>query len=373
MTPPTLGSAAPGHGPRVVAIGGGHGQAATLRAARHYAGTLTAVVSVADDGGSSGRLRRDLGMVPPGDLRTCLVALAGEGSLLAAAFEHRFPEALVPPVADGGAGAGSAGASGGAGGGGASGGGGGGAGAGGGGAGAGGGGGGAGGAAAGARGPGAEAAGCLLASRDPANRRGHALGNLVLAGLLAVTGDVQVAVDEAAALLQAAGRVVPVSYEPVVLAAESAGGAVEGQTAVMHTARIRRMTLRPADPPAAPAAVAAIAAADQVILGPGSLYTSVLAAAMVPGVAAALRATGARRVYVCNLRPQAAETEGYDVSDHVAALAAHGIPVDVVLCDTTGIELGSPGVPVVQRPLAKASGLAHDPAQLAKALADLVG
>ncbi len=357
MTPPTLGSAAPGHGPRVVAIGGGHGQAATLRAARHYAGTLTAVVSVADDGGSSGRLRRDLGMVPPGDLRTCLVALAGEGSLLAAAFEHRFPEALVPPVADGGAVAGGAGAGGGGGGGG---------------AGAGGGG-GAGGAAAGARGPGAEAAGGLLASRDPANRRGHALGNLVLAGLLAVTGDVQVAVDEAAALLQAAGRVVPVSYEPVVLAAESAGGAVEGQTAVMHTARIRRMTLRPADPPAAPAAVAAIAAADQVILGPGSLYTSVLAAAMVPGVAAALRATGARRVYVCNLRPQAAETEGYDVSDHVAALAAHGIPVDVVLCDTTGIELGSPGVPVVQRPLAKASGLAHDPAQLAKALADLVG
>ncbi len=353
MTPPTLGSAAPGHGPRVVAIGGGHGQAATLRAARHYAGTLTAVVSVADDGGSSGRLRRDLGMVPPGDLRTCLVALAGEGSLLAAAFEHRFPEALVPPVAAGGAVAGGAGAGGGGGGGGGA--------------------GGAGGAAAGARGPGAEAAGGLLASRDPANRRGHALGNLVLAGLLAVTGDVQVAVDEAAALLQAAGRVVPVSYEPVVLAAESAGGAVEGQTAVMHTARIRRMTLRPADPPAAPAAVAAIAAADQVILGPGSLYTSVLAAAMVPGVAAALRATGARRVYVCNLRPQAAETEGYDVSDHVAALAAHGIPVDVVLCDTTGIELGSPGVPVVQRPLAKASGLAHDPAQLAKALADLVG
>ena len=325
-----LGSAAPAHGPRVVAIGGGHGQAATLRAARHYAGTLTAVVSVADDGGSSGRLRRDLGMVPPGDLRTCLVALAGEGSLLAAAFEHRFPEALVPPVADTGT-------------------------------------------AAGARGPGAEAAGGQLASRDPANRRGHALGNLVLAGLLAVTGDVQAAVDEAAALLQAAGRVVPVSYEPVVLAAESAGGAVEGQTAVMRTARIRRMTLRPADPPAAPAAVAAIAAADQVILGPGSLYTSVLAAAMVPGVAAALRATSARRVYVCNLRPQAAETEGYDVSDHVAALAAHGIPVDVVLCDTAGIGLGSPGVPVVQRPLAKASGLAHDPAQLAKALADLVG
>ncbi len=301
----------------MVAVGGGHGQAATLRAARHYAGSLTAVVSLADDGGSSGRLRRELGIVPPGDLRTCLVALAEEGSVLARAFEHRFPDgAVLAPEPHGG----------------------------------------------GPAGPGA-----------PDSQRGHALGNLVLAGLLAVTGDVQAALDEAAALLQAAGRVVPASAEAVVLGAEAACGAVEGQTAVMRTARIRRLTLRPADPPASPAAVAAIAGADQVVLGPGSLYTSVLAAATVPGVAAALRRTRARRVYVCNLRPQVAETEGYDVADHVAALAAHGVPVDVVLCDTSGIALGSPTVPVVDRPLAKANGLAHDAGQLAKALADLVG
>ena len=208
---------------------------------------------------------------------------------------------------------------------------------------------------------------------DAQTQRGHALGNLVLAALLAVGGDLQRALDEAGALLQAAGRVVPASTEAVVLGADAPGGPVEGQTAVMRTARIRRLTLRPADPPASPVAVAAIAEADQVVLGPGSLYTSVLAAATVPGVAAALRATAARRVYVCNLRPQAAETEGYDVADHVAALAAHGIPVDVVLCDTSGIALGSPGVPVVDRPLAKANGLAHDDGQLAKALADLVG
>lgn len=297
---------------RVVAVGGGHGQAATLRAARTYAGELTAVVTVADDGGSSGRLRRDFGIVPPGDIRTCLGALADPGSLLARAFDYRFP--AEGPRADGG-----------------------------------------------------------TPAPGPGDCRGHALGNLVLAGLMEVTGDVQVAVDEVARLLGAVGRVVPATYTPVVLAAETAGGPVEGQTAVMGSVAIRRVSLLPPDPEASPAAVAAIAAADQVLLGPGSLYTSVLAAAAVPGVAAALRETGARRVYVANLRQQEAETEGYDVGDHVAALQAHGVPVDVVLCDTAGIALGSPGVPVVDRPLARPNGLAHDADRLAQALSDLLG
>lgn len=207
----------------------------------------------------------------------------------------------------------------------------------------------------------------------PGDVRGHALGNLVLAGLMDVTGDVQAAVDEAARLLGATGRVVPATYERVVLAAETAGGAIEGQTAVMRSPSIRRVSLVPPAPAAAPAAVAAIAGADQVVLGPGSLYTSVLAAAAVPGVATALRCTAARRVYVANLRPQAAETEGYDVSDHVAALLAHGVPVDVVLCDTSGIDLGAVPVPVVDVSLARANGLAHDADQLAEALADLLG
>lgn len=307
-------AATPCPGPRVVALGGGHGQAATLRAARRFAASLTAVVSVADDGGSSGRLRRGLGIVPPGDIRKCLVALAEPGSTLATAFEHRFPLAPGDVVAAPG-----------------------------------------------------------TAADDPGAGRGHALGNLVLAGLMDVAGDVQAAVDEAARLLGAAGRVVPATYEPVVLAAETAAGAVEGQTAVMRSARIRRVSLVPPNAAAAPAAVAAIEAADLVVLGPGSLYTSVLAAAMVPGVADALQRTGARRVYVANLRPQAAETEGYDVGHHVAALGAHGIPVDVVVCDTAGIAGGVLDVPVVDTALARPNGMAHDPVRLAHALQPLLG
>lgn len=304
---PAGGGLTPG-GPKVVAVGGGHGQAVTLRAARRYAGELTAVVTVADDGGSTGRLRRELGIVAPGDLRTCLVALSAPDSTLARAFDHRL------------AGVGGNGA----------------------------------------------------ADPGPREVRGHALGNLVLAGLMDVTGDVQAAVDEAAALLGAVGRVVPATYASVVLAADTAEGAVEGQVAVMRSPHIRRVSLVPPDPPAAPAAVGAIEAADQVVLGPGSLYTSVLAAAAVPGVADALRRTAARRVYVANLRPQAAETEGYDVAAHVAALAAHGVPVDVVLCDTAGIALGQPGVRVVDVPLAKPNGLAHDADRLAEFLVDLL-
>ena len=141
-------------GPAVVAVGGGHGLAATLRAVRAYAGELTAVVSVADDGGSSGRLRRQLGIIPPGDLRVCLVALAEPGSALAAAFDHRF---------------------------------------------------------------------------DGDELGGHALGNLVIAGLLASCGDPQAGLDEAGRLLGAVGRVVPATTEPVVLKAVADGGEIEGQ------------------------------------------------------------------------------------------------------------------------------------------------
>lgn len=289
-----------GGGPRVVAVGGGHGLAASLCAVRRYAGSITAVVSVADDGGSSGRLRRQLGIMPPGDLRKCLVALAEEGAPLAAAFEHRF-EATDDELA------------------------------------------------------------------------GHALGNLLLAALTAVTGDLQGALDEAGRLLGAVGRVVPAAAAPVVLKAESRAGDVEGQSAVANTAGIRRVSLVPAD--AAPSAVAvqALAEADQVVIGPGSLFTSVLAAAALPGIAAAIAATPGRRVYVANLRPQPAETEGYDVAAHLRALEVHGVHVDVVVADSSGIALGNVAIEVVDVPLARADGMAHDPARLAKVLARLVG
>ena len=288
----------PPGGPRVVAIGGGHGLAATLRAVRLYTPWVTAIVSVADDGGSSGRLRELLHIIPPGDLRKGLIALAEPGSILASAFDHRFTEEELA---------------------------------------------------------------------------GHSLGNLVLAGLMDATGDPVAALDEACRLLEATGRVLPSTTEPVVLKAEAAGGPVTGQVAVNGTDRIRAVSLVPADPPAPPAAVGALVEADQIVLGPGSLFTSVLAAVAVPGIREAVNASSAQRVYVCNLRPQDPETGSFDVAMHVEALLAHGVAVDLVVCDSSGIPVGDPAVPVVDVALARPNGLAHDPTKLAETLADLLG
>jgi len=285
--------------PRVVAIGGGHGTAVTLRAAVRYSDQVTAIVSVADDGGSSGRLRELLDVVALGDMRKCLVALADEHAPLAKAFERRFEEGELA---------------------------------------------------------------------------GHALGNLVLAGLVGATGDLVSAVDEAARLLGARGRVLPATTEPVVLKADSWGGQVEGQVAVSLAGRIRSVSLVPEDAGPPPCALEAIEAADQVVIGPGSLYTSVLAAAAVPEIAAALRATTAQRVFVCNLRPQIPETTAYDVGQHVSALVAHGVPVDQVLCDrSAGMPLGTVRVRVTEASLTDPAGRVHDPGRLAEALAALLG
>ncbi|MDA8355230.1 MAG: YvcK family protein [Actinomycetota bacterium] len=288
--------------PRVVAIGGGHGTAVTLRAARCYASHLTAVVSVADDGGSTGRLRQELGVVALGDMRKCLVALAEPSSVLARAFEHRFDT-----------------------------------------------------------------------SARPGELAGHALGNLVLAGLIEATGGLVAGIDAAAELLGAAGRVLPATTEKVTLKAMSDRGEVNGQVAVAATASIRRVSLVPegASPP--PEALSALADADQVVIGPGSLYTSVLAAAAVRGIGDALASSSAQKVYVCNLRPQTPETAGYDVAAHVAALREHGVEVDLVLWDSNaGLALGSLDLPVLDVPLAGPNGLVHDPARLANALAGLL-
>ena len=284
--------------PSVVAIGGGHGTAVTLKAARRYAGTLTGIVSVADDGGSSGRLRELLNVVALGDIRKCLVALADEDSALALAFERRFEEGELA---------------------------------------------------------------------------GHALGNLILTGLIDATGDLVLGVREAAQLLGARGDVLPATTEPVVLKAESGNGTVAGQVAVMGTGGIRTVSLVPEDALAPPLALERIAEADQVVIGPGSLFTSVLAAVAVRGIAEAVASSKAPVVYVCNLRPQIPETEGYDVADHVAALARHGVTVDVVVCDTiSGMAIGEAVAPVLDVPLTGENRLVHSPAKLAHALAGLL-
>jgi uncharacterized cofD-like protein len=202
---------------------------------------------------------------------------------------------------------------------------------------------------------------------------GHSLGNLVIAGLMAACGDPQKGLDEAGRLLGVVGRVVPAASEPVVLKAEADAGDVEGQTEVMRASHIRRVFLVPSDPPASPVALEALERADQVVVGPGSLFTSVLAAVAVPALAEGIRRSPGRCVYVANLRPEGKETAGFDIAAHVAALAAHGVHVDVVLADPAAITLGRLEVPVVEASLAKANGRAHDPARLAAALNRLVG
>jgi uncharacterized cofD-like protein len=290
------------HGPQVVAVGGGHGLAASIRAVRRYAGRTTAIVSTADDGGSTGRLRNAIDMPAPGDVRRCVEAMAGDaGRPLTAALDYRFSGSDV---------------------------------------------------------------------------EGHALGNLLLAGLQAVTGDFVSAVDELSRLVgldPAVGSVVPATVGPVVLCAGLAGGEwVTGQVAISQTAGIERLVVRPADAVTPAGAVEALAHADQVVLGPGSLYTSVLAAALAGGVRESLAGSPGRRVYVCNLRAEAGETRGYDVAAHVAALRRHGVVPDVVLAQRGGLQWGDVGVPVVEAEIARPDGLAHDPFLLGAALADLV-
>lgn len=296
-------------GPSVVAVGGGHGLAATLRAARRYAGQITAVVSVADDGGSSGRLRETLGVVALGDLRRCLSALADERSLLGSSLEHRFP------------------------------------------------------------------AGDLA---------GHPMGNVLLAGLVATAPDLVSALDEVARSVGAVGRVLPTAVEPVTLIGSSRvpRSPLAGQMAVQNAEGVTGVGLEPSHPAAPPEVVDSIARADQIVLGPGSLFTSVLAAAVVPDVLDALRRSAARKVYVCNLRPQPPETAGFTMADHVEAMVAHGVPVDVVLCHA---DAGSGDVdpqaagewpaagPIewVTRPVARPASGVHDPVLLGAALADL--
>jgi uncharacterized cofD-like protein len=284
-------------GLRVVALGGGHGLAASLRAVRQYASEVTAIVSVADDGGSSGRLREAFGIPAPGDVRRCLVALGDAESLWGRTFEYRFQTGEL---------------------------------------------------------------------------EGHALGNLVITGLAASTGDFTTALSEAGRLVNAVGRVLPATAGPVVLKADVAGEEVVGQVRVQDAYGPKsRVSLVPADAEPPAQAIAAILAADQVILGPGSLYTSVLAVTAVPALRAALASRSAGRIYVCNLRPQVPETAGFDVAAHVRALRDHGVDVDMVIHDPLWMLTGTLDTPVIEAAVGRPDGMAHDPGRLAAVLRQL--
>ena len=310
---------------RAVALGGGHGLHATLTALRLVTDDVTAVVTVADDGGSSGRLRRELGLLPPGDLRKAMAALAGtddSSRLWTSLFGHRF----------GGTGA--------------------------------------------------------LA--------GHAVGNLVLAGLLEQLGDPVAVLDEACKLLGVRGRVLPMSVQPLQIEADVVGldedaaqvRRIRGQVAVATTpGRVERIRLRGPGGERARGcsqAVEAVLGADVVLLGPGSWFTSVLPHLLVPELREALEATSAKRVVVLNLVPQPGETEGFSPELHLDVLWQHApdLRIDAVIADVDSVP-----VPDRLRRAAAALGAAahlsriaergeperHDPVALAASLRHALG
>jgi len=235
-------------GPIVVAIGGGHGQAAALEAIQSYAGEISALVSVADDGGSSGRLS-GLGMPPPGDVRRCLLALTPDPSLWSELFAHRF---RAGDVAE------------------------------------------------------------------------HSLGNLILAALTDIFGDFESAVETAERMLGTLGSVIPVADHPVVLEAIIDGQLVVGQGKISKTAgELTELRIEPSDVVATRRALAAVAVADQVVIGPGSLYTSIIAAFKVNMLAPAVMTADAQKIFVLNLFTQDGETLGMNGLAHLEAMAAH--------------------------------------------------
>ena len=251
-------------GPRVVTIGGGTGLSTLLRGLKEHSANITAIVSVADDGGSSGRLREQLGIAAVGDIRNCLAALAETETAMGELLQYRF-------------------------------------------------------------------------TQDEGNLAGHAVGNLLIAAMNAIDdGDFEEAIRHMNRVLAVRGQVVPASGTPITLHARLRDGSlVEGQSRIARTRAIESVWLAPADVRASRDALAAIAAADLVVLGPGSLYTSVLPPLLVPEIRAALASTPALRVFACNVATQVGETEGYDLADHVEALVAHLGPlaVDVVLAN----------------------------------------
>ncbi len=309
-------------GVKVVAIGGGTGLPSVLRALKPYTGNITAIVTVADDGGSSGRLRRELGVLPPGDLRNNIAALADDENLMTQLFQHRF---------------------------------------------------------------------------DKGDLGGHAFGNLFISALAAVTGSLETALIETERVLNIQGRVLPATLQNVDLVASVrlAGQrlvTIEGESRISAAGgQIESVALNPAEAAAYGESIQAILDADLVVIGPGSLYTSILPNLLVKGVAEALRATHAFKVYVCNVATQPGETENYTVADHVIALENHigrGVFQAVLAnnvhptwnagTNTRYVQLAPPHHEIFQRYDVRYTDLTdterpwrHDPLKLAEALLSL--
>jgi len=241
-----------GSGPKITVIGGGSGLPNLLRGLKHYTSNISAIVTVADDGGSSGRLRNELGILPPGDIRNCLVALADSEDVMRQLMDYRF-----------------------------------------------------------------ESDGQL---------DGHSFGNILIAALAGIGGDFARGVEVAGELLAIRGRVIPSTLSNVTLVGSTVSGeTLIGETRVGNSSdRLRSLTLTPANPTAHPEAVRAIEDADLIVIGPGSLFTSIVPNLLISGISAALADSPAIKVYVCNVAEEPAQTEGYSVLDHVNIVRHYG-------------------------------------------------
>jgi uncharacterized cofD-like protein len=255
-------------GPRIVTIGGGHGLATLLRGLKAYTRNLTAIVTVADDGGSSGRLRESFGILPPGDIRNCLAALSNDEQMLTQLFRYRFSGA--------------------------------------------------------------------------GELDGHSFGNLFITALAEITGSFEEAISESGRVLSVSGRVLPSTLHDVKLVADMQlpnvlnQVRVQGESRIPQMAgRVRRVWLEPNDAPAFPPALKAILNADMIVVGPGSLYTSLLPNLLVEDLLGAIKASRALKIYVCNVATQAGETDLYSCYDHTRALEEHvgDSLFDIVLCN----------------------------------------
>jgi len=255
-------------GPKIVAIGGGHGLATLLRGIKLYTKNITAVVTVADDGGSSGRLRESFGILPPGDIRNCLAALSNDEQMLTQLFQYRFS--------------------------------------------------------------------------SKGELEGHSFGNLLITALAEITGSFESAVAESGKVLSVSGRVLPSTLHDVKLVADMQLPNVPIQVRVQGESRIpkmagkvRRIWLEPNNAPAYPPVIKAILNADMIVVGPGSLYTSLLPNLLVQDLIGAIHASRAVKVYVCNIVTQPGETEAFSTHDHIDALEEHvgDNLFDVLLCN----------------------------------------
>ena len=314
-------------GPKITAIGGGTGLSTMLRGLKKYTKNLTAVVTVADDGGGSGVLRRDIGMPPPGDIRHCMESLANVEPIMERLLTYRFQEGSLA---------------------------------------------------------------------------GQSFGNLILAALNGVTGSFEEAVAQMSQVLAITGRILPVTSADVQLEAVFENGArVVGESKISsfkkeQDCRIARVALLPERPAALPAALQAIREADLILMGPGSLYTSVIPNLLVEGVVEAICRSEALKIYVCNIMTQEGETEGYTAADHVDTLLSHGAPglVDLCLANSAPVRPGlvekyreedaapilvdrerirAMGLELEEYPVASEGGdyARHDPDRLAAAVLDV--